>query len=362
MALSQWIQHWLGILAVLAMLAVAGCAPDFANSPNAPGPVIGQDIAQPKLANGFMVADDGAKLPMRLWMPRGLGNMPAPIEGVIVAVHGFNDYSAAFSMPAEVWARNGFATLAYDQRGFGANIDAGRWPGTDAMCRDLAAALRLARQRFPDEPVYVLGESMGGAVVLNSVTTSAHCKTPKPDGVILVAPAVWARSTMPLANRVALWVGSRLMPGASFTGEGLGVVASDNYAMLRKLGRDPLFIKATRVDAIYGLADLMDGALSAAPHDHLPTLLLYGAHDEVIPSEPMHDFATGLPGLADGTQRVAYYRGGWHMLLRDLEGPVVAEDIVAWIRDHQAPLPSGADLATEALLGSKPPTVTASAR
>ncbi len=98
--MSQRIQHWVGIVALLLMLAVAGCAPDFANAPNAPGPTIGQDIARPKLANGFMVADDGAKLPMRIWMPRGLGNRPAPVEGVIVAVHGFNDYSEAFEMPA----------------------------------------------------------------------------------------------------------------------------------------------------------------------------------------------------------------------------------------------------------------------
>jgi len=132
--------------------------------------------------------------------------------------------------------------------------------------------------------------------------------------------------------------------------------------MLRKLGRDPLFIKATRVDAIYGLADLMDDALASARNDHLPTLLLYGAHDEVIPQDPMHDFVVGLPGLVDGDQRVAYYHGGWHMLLRDLEGPVVAEDVIAWVRDHQAPLPSGADLASDTLLGSKPPTITASAR
>ncbi|MEI9982833.1 MAG: alpha/beta fold hydrolase [Aliidongia sp.] len=136
--------------------------------PTPRAPTIGQDIARPKLANGFMVADDGAKLPMRIWMPRGLGNRPAPVEGVIVAVHGFNDYSEAFEMPAEIWARNGIVTMAYDQRGFGANVDAGRWPGAEAMCRDLAAALRLARQRFPDEPVYLLGESMGGAVVLDT--------------------------------------------------------------------------------------------------------------------------------------------------------------------------------------------------
>jgi alpha-beta hydrolase superfamily lysophospholipase len=343
--LPQWVQHWAGILAILLLLAVTACAPEFKAAPNAAGPAVGQAA----LGSDFMIADDGAKLPLRVWLPVGPGNRAAPVEAVVVAIHGFNDYSKAFEIPAEVWARNGIATIAYDQRGFGANPDAGLWAGDQTMARDLVTALRLARARYPDRPVYALGESMGGAVVLDAMAGQIPLAGSRPDGVVLVAPAVWARQTMPLLNRVALWAGSRLMPGATFTGEGLGVVASDNYPVLRQLGRDKLFIKATRVDAIYGLTDLMDTALASGPRERFPTLLLYGAHDEVIPKEPMRDLARSLPGRAEGSQRVAYYRGGWHMLLRDLEGPVVAEDVVAWIRDRNAPLPSGADLAAAAL-------------
>jgi acylglycerol lipase len=340
-------------MACLFPLALMACAPNFVAAPNA----VGTNIAAPRLGDDFLLADDGTRLPLRVWLPRGPGNRPAPVEFVIVAVHGFNDYSNSFQIPAEIWARNGIATFAYDQRGFGANPDSGRWPGGEMLRQDLETAVRLAHRRFPDRPLYVLGESMGGAVVLDTVVESNTAI--RPDGVILVAPAVWARSTMPLLNRIALWAGSRVMPRATFTGSGLGVVASDNYPMLRGLGRDPLFIKATRVDSIYGLVDLMDEALATGPKDKLPTLLLYGAHDEIIPKEPMRDFAASLPGIANGTQCVAYYQDGWHMLLRDLEAPVVAEDVVAWIRDHRSPLPSGADIAAATLFRAASPTLTA---
>ena len=40
---------------------------------------------------------------------------------------------------------------------------------------------------------------------------------------------------------------------------------------------------------------------------------------------------------------IAVYPEGWHMLLRDLNGHVVVEDIAAWTLDPAAPLPSGAD-------------------
>jgi hypothetical protein len=42
-------------------------------------------------------------------------------------------------------------------------------------------------------------------------------------------------------------------------------------------------------------------------------------------------------------QRVAYYKNGWHMLLRDLQAENVWVDVAAWISDHRAALPSQAD-------------------
>jgi hypothetical protein len=49
----------------------------------------------------------------------------------------------------------------------------------------------------------------------------------------------------------------------------------------------------------------------------------------------------------------AYYRHGYHMLLRDLEGPMVSADIAGWILTPGRPLFSGADRNTfEAELGA----------
>jgi acylglycerol lipase len=330
------------------LLLLAGCAPQFWSSPSAFQAEAPALNASPRFETGFMVADDGAKLPLRVWLPQG---QP---KAVIVALHGFNDYSDAFSLPAPVWADHGIATYAYDQRGFGANRHAGHWPGTDTFCLDLATALRLAQERWPDLPVYLLGESMGGATAL--VAASHSCSAPPihPAGLILVAPAVWARSTMPWINRAALWSSARLFPWKTFTGRGFRVLASDNIPMLIQLGRDPLVIKATRVDAVYGLANLMDDGYRAHPDPSLPTLLLYGANDELIPPLPMYQVVTRL-AAEDPSLRFAYYAHGWHMMLRDLEYRDVATDVASWIADHDAPFSSNADTAGVRFLHGPPP-------
>lgn len=330
----------LPLLAVVLLL-LGACAPRLA--PAGPG-LASLDLPEPALAEARFVTADGTALPLRHWAPpEGSAR-----HGVLLALHGFNDYSNAFADSGPALAASGLEVYAYDQRGFGEAPNRGLWPGVEVLTGDLATAAALLHRRHPDLPLYLLGESMGGAVILAAL---AQAEPPQTAGVILSAPAVWARRTMPFHQRAALWLGARLFPWARFSGRGLGIQASDNIEMLRALGRDPLFIKETRIDAIYGLVDLMDAALAAGPAVDTPTLLLYGARDEVVPAEPTFQFWRSLPAEDAPQQRFAFYADGWHMLLRDLQAAVVIEDVAAWTRDPAGPLPSGAEDYAAAALG-----------
>jgi alpha-beta hydrolase superfamily lysophospholipase len=81
----------------------------------------------------------------------------------------------------------------------------------------------------------------------------------------------------------------------------------------------------------------MDSAYEKIPLVKTPVLLLYGAKDQVIPAHP----------IGHAVQRFtipieyAYYPHGFHMLLRDLESEIVMKDILSWIKNSNAPLPSG---------------------
>jgi alpha-beta hydrolase superfamily lysophospholipase len=178
---------------------------------------------------------------------------------------------------------------------------------------------------------------MGGAVVMGVVNRAAAEPV---DGVILMAPAVMGWHAMPLWQRAVLWLSAHTLPAQTVTGEGLELMASDNIDMLRTMARDPLIIKETRIDTIYGLADLMDTALLASPRFTTPALILYGERDEVIPRVPFCMMLNALPAPPDGQWRLVLYPEGYHMLTRDLEADVVLADIAAWLLDRRAPLPS----------------------
>jgi len=302
--------------------------------------------AAPVLADDKMIMADGAALPLRIWLPKG------EIKAVVLAVHGFNDYSNAFEGPARALAAYGIATYAYDQRGFGAAPLHGLWPGRWQLADDLATASRLVRARHPGTKLYVMGESMGAAVAIVAMTGETATPRPDADGLILVAPAVWGRQTMNAFERGALAVGMRLMPGVTVSGRGIiQITPSDNHEMLRGLARDPLVIKSTRIDSIYGLVDLMDAAFASANRLDVPLLYLYGQRDEIVPKKPTELMIEHLPPARRAVQRVAWYANGYHMLMRDLDSAVVMGDIASWIAERRAPLPSGADLCAETVLG-----------
>ena len=324
---------WAAALLLLTALFAGACTPQFVPA--------GPAVEEPRLEDGHWVTADGLELPLRAWLPEG------EPRAVILALHGFNDYSAAFEEPGAWWVERGIATYAYDQRGFGEAPHRGRWAGSETLSDDLVALAGLIRERHPERPLYILGESMGGAVAMVAFAENPAFQV---DGAILSAPAVWARSTMPGYQRVALEVVAHLVPWGYLTGEGVRIQASDNIEMLRALGRDPLIIKRTRVDAVYGLTDLMDQALTSSGRVTMPVLLLYGERDEVIPANPTFQAWNDLPPEANGYQRFALYQDGWHMLLRDLEAEVVLDDVAAWIADPAAALPSGADRHATAVL------------
>jgi acylglycerol lipase len=297
--------------AACAFAALAACAPVIAPR--------GLDNGTPAFEADAFVTRDGLHLPLRHW------DADHP-KAVIVALHGMSDYSEAFDLPGPWLADRGISVYAYDQRGFGSAPDPGIWAGGDAMRADLDGAVEAARAKFPGLPVYVLGESMGGAVVLSSLATP---HPPNVDGIILVAPAVWSREDMPLSYRAVLWLSAHTLPWLHVSGNGLHIQASDNIPMLRKLSHDPLFQHDSRTDQVYGLVNLMDAAYNAPEEfsDPPPILILYGAKDQVIPGKPTEEVVKALGARAE----VKKYDDGYHMLLRDLDREKILIDLDDWV-------------------------------
>ena len=281
----------------------------------------------PAIKDHYFIAHDGAHLPIRIWT----SNNSKP-QAIIIAVHGFNDYSNFFKAPGSFLAKKNITTYAFDQRGFGAAPKPGLWPGVATLTSDLMSLTSVIQALHPKIPLYLLGESMGGGVVMVTLKNAREQEQALGlSGVILSAPAIWGRQFMPWYQTTALWVAAHTFPRTKLTGQGLKITASDNIVMLRALASDPLVIKKTRIDAVYGLTNLMDQALESARELNDPLLVLYGKKDEVIPRKSTMEMLSRLPEKAKATRKIILYDNGYHMLMRDLQAETVWRDISNWI-------------------------------
>ncbi|MBS3785793.1 MAG: lysophospholipase [Gammaproteobacteria bacterium] len=286
-----------------------------------------------------MIMADGTELPLRRWGPAPERNeKPA---AVVVGIHGFNDHAGSFISTAKALNQHGIALYSWDQRGFGASTTRPEWPGTEVLVKDARFALEALRARYPDQSLYLMGLSMGGAIA--ALMLEEDAATQQLAGVILVGPAVWARSKMPWYQQGALWVGERTAPDMKLASRTFGIDPTDDPAVLEQIIKDPLRISDTRVDAIGGISKLMDQALSALQKlPALPTLVLYGGEDEVIPHEAACEMFRALP--ASDAWRAVYYPDGYHMLTRYTGSPAVLSDIIAFVQNADADLPSGREV------------------
>jgi alpha-beta hydrolase superfamily lysophospholipase len=299
--------------AALSALLLPACV----SFPDAP-----QATAPPVLAGNAIRSMDGAQLGLQSW--------PAEDpKAIILALHGMNDYSGAFALAGPWWAEHAqITTYALDQRGFGRSPEFGRWAGGDTLIADLRAALAAVRAAHPGLPVFVVGHSMGAAVVM-----AAQAEAPlAADGLVLAAPGVWGGRALPLPYRLTLNMAASLAPGKTLTGERAERQATDNIDILRAMYRDPLVIKQTRLDAVLGVTRIMGRAYGDSDKVDGDILFLIGEKDEIIPLKAMEKAARRLSGETD----VRRYEDGWHLLFRDKQAETVWRDIAAWIAGEAA--------------------------
>ncbi|MBS1049261.1 alpha/beta fold hydrolase [Gluconobacter japonicus] len=271
---------------------------------------------------------DGAHIPLRIY--------PAahPLKAIVLALHGFGDSRDAWEFFAPPLSTAGIEIVAPDQRGFGATQDAGGWSSTTQMVEDVREELAWLHSRYPDLPLYVMGESMGGAVALLLATDPP----PELSGTILLAPAImkigepWQTVLDGIDTVAPHWK----LDGSAVPGER---VASDNIHALRRMYFDPLTQHSSTVHPLAGLTHLMTAAFNAAPHVRTPMLMVFGGRDQFVLPPYTARFLKRLPAAV----RLDEFPTAHHLISRDKR--ITAQDVASWILTSDQALPSGGDIA-----------------
>ena len=120
---------------------------------------------------------------------------------VLIAIHGFGLHKGAFKQFAQRMQENGISTYALDVRGFGGWIQSDKkepmsFPHT---MQDLSMLVRSIRHDDPNTPIFLMGESMGGAIALSYAAMNPLMV----DGVISSVPSYERFGSLRTAARIA---------------------------------------------------------------------------------------------------------------------------------------------------------------
>ena len=268
-------------------------------------------------------ARGGLQLFAQSWRPAN--EVP---RAVLIVVHGLKDHSSRYGELAVRLVGEGFAVHAFDLRGHAhsegvrVHIDS-----FDEYLSDLGVFLERVRQREPGKPVFLLGHSMGGAIV----TLFTLEKKPDIRGLVLSAPAL-----KPGADVSKALIATTRVIGGMFPN--LKVLELDP----KQFSRDPEVVKENETDPLVfqqgGPARTASRLLSALntlsermEEVSTPVLVMHGTADTVTDPEG----SKALVERARATDKtLKLYEGLYHDLLHEPEKAQVLADIVQWLRAH----------------------------
>jgi alpha-beta hydrolase superfamily lysophospholipase len=252
---------------------------------------------------------------------------PSRPRALLVNLHGLGDHSGLYLNLAGHFPARGVALYAFDMRGNG------RSPGQRAYVRswgeyrgDLGAFLRRVREWEPRLPLFLLGNSLGGLVVLDYAIHYPQDLA----GVIATSPPLGEVGVPPLLMALGR-VMSRIFPRFSLNvGMDLSGLARDP-AVIEAVLADPLFHRrgtarlSTEVTAAIQRVQEMAGRLS------VPLLVLHGSADRMVPPDGSRAF---LQKVRFPDRELREYPGAYHGLFADLGFEAVLGDLERWIDRH----------------------------
>ena len=275
--------------------------------------------AGPIHAEGTFPGGDGLELFRQDWHPDG-----GPIHGVLVSVHGIGDHSGLYPMIPGYLVPRGWAVHMFDLRGNG------RSPGRRGYIRrwsdlrgDLGCFLDIVRREESGRPLFLLGNSLGGLIVLDYALHHPEGLR----GVVAVSPPLGQFGTpgwLLLLGRLL----SRIWP--TFTLEtGLDLSGLSRDALIREtILSDPLFHRKGSARLATELLATAKAVRVRAAGFPVPLLLMHGGADRMVLPEGTRSFFARV-----GAEDKAYleYPGAYHALFADLDGDRALADLARWM-------------------------------
>lgn len=270
--------------------------------------------------DGRFTGSAGAEIYWQAWTPDA-------VAGVVVIAHGYAEHGGRYEHVAERLCAAGYAAYVPDFHGHGrsggsrANVNR----ISDAVA-DLDKVVRLAAEQHPDQPLFLLGHSMGTLIALDYVTGAPFELRGLALSGALIDVAVGSK-----AERIAAKLMSSVVPNLPVTPFKSTLISRDPEVVAAYDG-DPLnYHGRIKVRAGAEVLAGIDRIKARLADVRLPVLLMHGTGDQV-------NLPSGSQVVADRSSSedvtLKWYDGLYHEVFNEPERDTVLDDLVDWLKQR----------------------------
>lgn len=248
-------------------------------------------------------------------------------KAVLAIVHGFGEHSGRYMNVVNKVVPEGYSVYSFDHRGHGKSPGKrGHILNWKEYIEDVKHFLELVREEEKNLPLFLMGHSLGGLIVLNYSISNPQGL----NGVIASGPLLAQAGISPVLLMLSKLM-SKIWPGFSI----------DTKLDINFISRDPEAIKAYQDDPlVHSMASARFGTevtaatkrtLANASKFNLPLLILHGGADELVPE---HGSATFFEHANTEDKVRHLYPDGRHEPHNDIDREKVLQDLSGWLNDH----------------------------
>jgi alpha-beta hydrolase superfamily lysophospholipase len=263
--------------------------------------------------------NDGLEMYSKAWVPS------QKARAVIILVHGVGEHISRYEADGEALAEAGYILAGFDQRGFGKSGGRrGHTPSLDAYFNDIDCFLDEIAGRYPGQPRFLYGNSMGAMLAL------AYTPIRQPAVAGVIATALALQSALE-EQKLKIWLAKLLV-------KVLPTFTLKNGIDPQMLSRDPKVADEYTHDPLvhpyvtagWGIAMLRTIAfnLENAHCFPLPLLLMHGTQDELNYPGSSQLFAERAP---QDKVTLKMWDGFKHELHTDPEKAQVFKVMIDWL-------------------------------
>ena len=265
--------------------------------------------------------------PGRVWL-----NPSKELRGLVIAIHGLSLDHSSFDAFAKKIADSGYETIAFDVRGFGTYRQAlgAERIDFDSVMRDLQLVVGAIREDNPGVPLFILGESMGGAIALQFAAQNPELI----DGLVASVPAGKRFNESHNALKVALhFLEDKDKPFD--IGSDVIRQATNNPKLRRAWAGDPKTRKDLSARELIAFQSMTNRNLRFAKMiDKTPVIIYQGVGDSLVKPEASYDL---FRSIKCNDKSFVMVGNAEHLIFE--EGcftPAVIKGLIGWMEGHSS--------------------------